>query len=104
MGVNDPEKGGGLMWWLRWVPVTSEFTGSRLLWYSGVKEIKHISFSLVKIQYCGDTPWPRGVMLRLKLPEIELRILRSEDNVTWFISHPQNVLLAQFSLYGQQMT
>ena len=37
--------------------------------------------SLVKIQYCGEPPWPGGSVLGLRQPGLEFRIMRLEDSV-----------------------
>ena len=55
--------------------------------------------SLVKIQYCGEPPWPRGSVLGLRPPGLEFRILCLEGSVVSFITPSSNVLLAHFSLY-----
>ena len=60
-----------------------------------------LSHSLVKIQYCGEPPWPRGSVLSLRPPGLRVRIPCLEDSVITFISpsNPPEVLLAQFRLY-----
>ena len=37
--------------------------------------------SLVKIQYCGELPWPRGSVLGLRPPGLKFRILCLEGSV-----------------------
>ena len=37
--------------------------------------------SLVKIQYCGEPPWPRGSVLGLRPPGLEFQILCLEGSV-----------------------
>ena len=39
------------------------------------------SRSLVRIKYCGNTPWPRGRELCLRPPGLEFRILCPEGSV-----------------------
>ena len=56
-------------------------------------------YPCLKSQYCGEPPWPRGNVLGHRPPGLEFRILCLEDSVIPIISHPQEVLLAQFSLY-----
>ena len=48
--------------------------------------------ALVEIQYCGEPPWPSGSMLGL-----EYCVWRAVSS--HLSHHPQEVLLAQFSLY-----
>ena len=50
-------------------------------------------------QYCGEPPWPRGSVLDLRPPVLEFRILCLEEVSSHSSHHPQDVLLAQFSLY-----
>ena len=45
-----------------------------------------ISRSLVKIQYCGGPPLPRGGLLGLRPPALEISILFLEGSVILFIS------------------
>ena len=45
-----------------------------------------LSHSLVKIQYCGQPPWPRGIVLGLRPPGVEFRILCLEGSVISLIS------------------
>ena len=47
---------------------------------------KNLPRSLVKIQYCGDPPWPRGSMLSLRPPGLAFRILCQKGSVISFIS------------------
>ena len=42
--------------------------------------------SLVKIQYCGEPPWPRSSKLGLRLPGFKFRIQCLEGSVISFIS------------------
>ena len=42
--------------------------------------------SLVKIQYCGEPPWPRGSVLGLRPPGLEFQILCLEGSVISFIA------------------
>ena len=42
--------------------------------------------SLVKIQYCGEPPWPRGRVLGLRLQGLGFRIRSLESNVISYIS------------------
>ena len=50
--------------------------------------------------YCGEPLWPRGSVLGLRPPGLEFRILCDWRTVSSHSSHhPQEVLLAQFSLY-----
>ena len=66
----------------------------------GLKETKNVSSpSTCESQYCGEPPWPRGSVLGLRPPGLEFRILCLEDSVISSSHHPQEVLLAQFSLY-----
>ena len=51
---------------------------------------------LYHIQYCGEPLWPRGSLLGLRLQGFEVRILCLKGRSS---HHPQEVLLAQFSLY-----
>ena len=63
------------------------------------KEKKVSSPSTYESQYCGEPPWPRSSVLGLRPPGLEFRILCLEDSVSSHSSHhPQEVLLAQFSL------
>ena len=50
-----------------------------------------LSRSLVKIQYCGKPPRPRGSVLEFQILCLTVSSYSSH--------HPQDVLLAQFSLY-----
>ena len=53
--------------------------------------------SLVKIQYCREPLWPRGSVLGFRPPGLEFCVWRA---VSSHSSHnPQQVFLAQFSLY-----
>ena len=63
-----------------------------------VSKERNVSCRLVvKIKYCGEPLWPRGSMLGLRLPLLESCVWRA---VSSHPSHyPQEVLLAQFSLY-----
>ena len=47
----------------------------------GLKETK-----MFLPQYCGEPPWPRGSVLGLRPPGLELRILCLEDSVISIIS------------------
>ena len=47
---------------------------------------KNLPRSLVKIQYCGEPPWPRGSVLSLRPPGLAFRILCLEGSVISFIS------------------
>ena len=61
------------------------------LWPPSFKETK----CSVKIQYCVEPPWPRGSVLGLyQGPSFELCVWRAVSS-----HYPQEVLLAQFSLY-----
>ena len=63
----------------------------------GLKETRNVSSpSTCKSQYCGEPPWPRGSLLGLRPPGCEFLILCLR---TVSSHHPQEVLLAQFSLY-----
>ena len=42
--------------------------------------------SLVKIQYCGESPWPTGSVFDLTSPGLEFRILCVVSSVISFIS------------------
>ena len=63
----------------------------------GLKEAKmFLPHPLVKTQHCGEPPWPRASMLGLRPPGFEFR------SCVWravSYHHPQEVLLAGFSLY-----
>ena len=50
-----------------------------------------------KIQYCGEPPWRRGGVLGLKPPGLEC-----SSGAQCHLIHPQEVLLAQSSLYVHQ--
>ena len=53
----------------------------------GSKETKNVSSpSTCESQYCGEPPWPRGSVLGLRPPGLELRILCLEDSVISIIS------------------
>ena len=67
----------------------------------GLKETKNASSpSTCESQYCGEPPCPRGSVLGLRPPGLEFRILCLEDSViSQSYHHPQEVILAQFSLY-----
>ena len=52
-----------------------------------------LSRSLVKIQYCGEPPWPRGRVLGLRRESFWKAVSSHSSH------YPQEVLLAQFSLY-----
>ena len=54
---------------------------------------------LVKIQYCGEPPWPRGSLLGLRPPGLKFRILCLESSVFSFISPSSAGYPAKFSLY-----
>ena len=57
------------------------------LWHPSFKEDKMLFFrSFIKIQYCGQPPWPRGGVLRLKPQGLDFRIPCMEGSVTLFIS------------------
>ena len=59
-----------------------------------------LSCSLVKIEYCGELPWPRGSVLGLRLSGPEFWILCLEGKyVTSFISPSSQVFPAQFSQF-----
>ena len=48
----------------------------------GLKETKYVSPpSTCESQYCGELPWPRGSVLGLRPPGLELRVLCLEDSV-----------------------
>ena len=47
--------------------------------------------SLVKIQYCGEPPWPRGSVLGLRPRGLEFRIMCLEGSVISFISPSSGV-------------
>ena len=58
--------------------------------------------SLVKIQYCGEPPWPRGIVLDLRPAKawISNPMFRRQWHHSSLSSHdPREVLMAQFSLY-----
>ena len=63
------------------------------LWPPSYKETK----CFVKIQYCGEPPWPRGSVIGLRLPGLEFRSVCLEGSVISLSSGGS--LLAQFSLY-----
>ena len=66
----------------------------------GFKETKNVSFpSTCESQYCGEPPWPRGSVLGLRPPGLEFWILCWRTVSPQSSHHPQEVLLAQFSLY-----
>ena len=53
----------------------------------GLKETKNVSSpSTCEGQYCGEPPWPRGSVLGLRPPGLELLILCLEDSVISIIS------------------
>ena len=56
-----------------------------------------LSCSLIKIQCCGGHPWPRGSVLGLRPPELEICVWRAVSSHS--SRHPQEVLLVQFNLY-----
>ena len=62
----------------------------------GLKETKNVSSpSTCESQYCGEPPWPRGSVLGLRpFESCVWRTVSSQSS-----HHPQEVLLAQFSLY-----
>ena len=52
------------------------------LWHSGFKiKQKFVSRSLVKIQYCWESPWPRGSVFCLRPSGLEFRILWLEGHL-----------------------
>ena len=53
--------------------------------------------SFVKIQYCTEPPWPRDSLVSLRPPWLEFCVWRAVSNHS--SHHPQEVLLAQFSLH-----
>ena len=63
------------------------------------KKQRFLPQSLVKIQYCGESPWPRGTVLDLRLPGLEFRILCLGAVSVHLSHHLQEVLVAQFSLH-----
>ena len=68
--------------------------------HSGLQILKKQKFlprSLVKIQYCGEAPWPRGSVLGLLPPGIKSCVWRTVCSHS--SHHPREVLQVQFSLY-----
>ena len=51
-----------------------------------VSNKQNIPRSLVKDQYCGEPPWPRGSVIDLGPPGLEFRILCLKGSVILFIS------------------
>ena len=45
------------------------------LWPLSLKKKMFLIRAIVKIQYCGEPPWPEGSVLGLKPPGLEIRIL-----------------------------
>ena len=77
---------------------TSSGFGSRSRRFERNKNVS--SPSTCESQYCGEPPWPRCSVLGLRPPGLEFRILCLDRTVSSQSSHhPQEVLLAQFSLY-----
>ena len=65
---------------------------------SSLKETKmFLPHSLLKLS--REPPWPRGSVLDLRPLGFAFRIVCLEDNVISQSHHPQEVLLAQFSLH-----
>ena len=58
---------------------------------------------VVKIQYGGETPWPRGGVLDLRQPGLEFQMLCHLTKKSQFLDltnqHHREVLLTRFSLY-----
>ena len=79
------------------VVITAAFHGSRSRRFERNKNV--FSPSTCKTQYCGELPWLRGSVLDLRPPgrEFESCFLRTVSSHS--SHHPQDVLLAQFSLY-----
>ena len=66
----------------------------------GFKETKNVSSPFMcESQFCGEPPWPRGSVLGLRPPgsNFESCVWRTVSSQS--SHHPQEVLLAQFSLY-----
>ena len=70
------------------------------LWHSNFKKIIFLR-SLVKIEYCGEPPWPRGSVLSLRPPGLECPILCLEGSVIPFIMF-REVILAKFGLHAHK--
>ena len=61
------------------------------------KKQMFIPHSFVKMPYCGEPPCPRGSVLGLRPPGLEFRIMCALSSHS--SQHPQEVVLARFSLY-----
>ena len=93
---------GLLMQWLKlpaWKVGDREFKP-----HSGLQVSKKRNFSscsFVKVQYCGEPPWPRGSVLSLRSTQLEFRILCLEGTGIACIlpSSAGYPSIAQFSLY-----
>ena len=62
-----------------------EIRGLRVRTRSGIQALKKPR-PFLKIEYCGEPPWPRGGVLGLRPPGPEFRILCLEGSVISFIS------------------
>ena len=80
----------------------SEIAGSNPTLASKFQRNNVFSRSLVKIQYCGEPPWPRGSVIGLRPPGFEFQILSLKVSLSHSSHNPQEVLLAQFSLYAHK--
>ena len=66
----------------------------------GLKETKNVSSpSTCESQYCGEPPLPRGSVLGLRPPGLKFESCVWRTVSSQSSHHPQEVLLAQFSLY-----
>ena len=64
----------------------------------GLKKNKNVSSpSTCTAQYCGEPPWTRGSVLGLRPPGLEFCVWRAVSSHS--SHHPQDILLAKFSLY-----
>ena len=94
-----PAPAGALVQRLSCLLGKSEIAGSNpTLAFKFQRNKMFLPCSFVKIQYSGEPQWPRGSVLGLRPPGLKFRIMCLEGSVN-LIHHPQEVLLAQFSLY-----
>ena len=90
---------------MQWLTACLESRRSRVrapLWPSSFKKTKYLlstHFKKKQIQYCEKPPWPRGGVFVLRPPGLEFRILWEVSVSSHSSHHPQEVLLAKFSLH-----
>ena len=61
-----------------------------------------LPLSLVNIQYCGEPPRPKSSVPDIRSPGLEFRIMWWRAVSSYSSHHPQEVLVAQLSLYVQR--